>query len=173
MDVSEKALQKAKTLGATHVVQVQPNQSAEEIAKQILQVSSQREEDGIDLTLDAGGFPITSEAAVWATRPGGRMVQVGLPHPAPCIPMTRVAGKEITILGSHGFDAKVLPNLLDLVAKGTLDPCQSVEALVSLEEGCRALEAMDRQSPLGIVMITHFSSTTTTNTSGTTACPRL
>ena len=113
------------------------------------------------MTLDAEGFPITSEGAVSATPPG-------------CIPMTRLAGKEITIIGSHGFDAKVLPNLLDLVAKGTLDPCQSVEALVSLEEGgFRALEAMDRQSPLGIVMITHFSSTATTNTCGTTACPRL
>jgi alcohol dehydrogenase len=158
VDVSVKALEKAKSLGATHAVQVQPKQSSEAIAQAVNQILLQTEdEDGIDLTLDAAGFAATSEAAVYATRPGGRMVQVGLHHTPPSIPMSRVAGKEITIVGSHGFDANVLPDLLDLVASNpALDPCQLVHAEVSLEEGCRALEAMDRESPLGIVMITDF-----------------
>ena len=86
------------------------------------------------------------------------MVQVGLPSSNPKIPMARVAGKEIMLLGSHGFDAAVLPELLELVATTpSLDPLQLVEAQVSLEEGCKALEAMDHGSPLGMTMITSFS----------------
>ncbi len=154
VDVSDQALRKAKSLGATHLIQVQSNQSSQEIALEVLQVIN---DDGIDLTLDAAGFATTSEAAVYATRPGGRMVQVGLPHTTPSIPMSRVAGKEITIVGSHGFDAQILPDLLHLVATKELDPCKLVQSQVTLEEGCLALEAMDRESPLGMVMITHFN----------------
>lgn len=66
MDVSEKALQKAKTLGATQLIQVQaPINRPKAVADEIVRVPQQ--EDGIDLTLDAAGFPITSEAAVLAT----------------------------------------------------------------------------------------------------------
>ena len=72
--------------------------------------------------------------------------------------MGRVAGKEITIVGSHGFDGQELPDLLKMVANDPkLDPCQLVEREVTLAEGCRALESMDQQSPLGMVMITKFT----------------
>lgn len=154
VDVSEKALQKAKQVGATHCIQVQPNQTSQAIAHEVLQ---QIHEDGIDLSLDAAGFAITSEAAVYATRPGRRMVQVGLPHIPPSIPMNRVAGKEITIIGSHGFDAQVLSDLLQMVADKILDPCQLVQTQVTLEQGCLALQAMDNESPLGMTMITNFN----------------
>lgn len=172
VDVSYQALQKAQTLGATHWIQVRPNQSSDDIAKEILQIS--QDGDGMDLTLETAGLAVTSAAAVLATRPGGRMVQVGLPPRTPSIPMSRVAGKELAILGSHGFDsAKALPNLLQLVANKTVDPCRLVEAQVSLEQGCRALEDMDHQSPLGIVMITNFNSTTTSTTRTKSGNPRL
>ena len=88
------------------------------------------------------------------------MVQVGLPFGTPKIPMSRVAGREIEIIGSHGFDAKDLPDLLERVAnKNAMDPSVLVERYVSLEEGSQALMDMDHSSPLGIVMITKFDST--------------
>ena len=156
IDVSQEALKKAQSLGATHVVNVSEGQASDEIARQVEAVLPDTE-DGVDLSLDAAGFITTSEAAVYATRPGGIMTQVGLPHGSPAIPMTRVAGKEITIIGSHGFDAQVLPDLLDLIALG-VDPCQLVHSEVTLEQGCEALENMDYGSPLGMVMITQFGS---------------
>ena len=165
VDISAKALEKASSLGATHMVQGHPNQSPEEIAeavKDVLHVLG--DDDGIDLTLDTAGFATTSEAAIFATRAGGRMVQVGLPHRPSSIPMSRIAGREVTIVGSHGFDAKVLPDLLDLVATiPSLDPCQLIHSEVSLEEGCRALEGMDHSSPVGMVMITDFDTTSSMN----------
>lgn len=155
IDVSSAALVQAQTLGATHTVHVRSDQSPADVAARVRRMCAA--DDGVDVTLDAAGSVATSEAAVYATRPGGRMVQVGLPHAAPAIPMSRIAGREITVVGSHGFDAADLPDLLDLVNNGTVDPRRLVHAEVTLEEGCRALEAMDRESPLGMVMITKFN----------------
>lgn len=199
VDISQRALEKAKTLGATHAVHVQSKRDKpQQVAMNVIQmlkddyiktnlgnidaITVSRIVDGVDLTIDAAGFSDTSEAAVWATRPGGRMVQVGLPSQPVPINMTRIAGKEITIVGSHGFDgANDLPKLLEMVEEANyitaergknnrmhsevsagsdppilLDPCQLVEAEVTLEQGCQALQDMDKQSPLGIVMITKF-----------------
>ena len=156
VDVSQGALEKALLLGATHAVNVSEDQASDQIAK-LVQAVCPDTEDGVDLSLDAAGFITTSEAAVYATRPGGIMTQVGLPHGSPAIPMARVAGKEITIVGSHGFDPQILPELLDLVALG-VDPCRLVHSEVTLEQGCAALENMDYGSPLGMVMITKFDS---------------
>jgi hypothetical protein len=46
-----------------------------------------------------------------------------------------------------------------LVAENSaMDPSLLVERCVSLEEGCEALMEMDRSRPLGMTMITNFSS---------------
>jgi len=165
VDVSADALEMARSLGATHTVQVSPKASSIEIS-QAVKNAAKESFDGLDITLDAAGFITTSEAAVYSTRPGGRMVQVGLPFGAPAIPMGFVAGKEITIVGSHGFDGKeVLPNLLHLVQHGIVDPNQLVRAQVTLEQGCAALEAMDRESPLGMVVITDFTTSSSSQRS--------
>lgn len=84
------------------------------------------------------------------------MVQVGLPlgHATPEIPMAMVAGRELELIGSHGFASDALPDLLDRIAQGQLDPGRLVQREVSLREGARILERMDHESPLGITMIT-------------------
>jgi alcohol dehydrogenase len=69
--------------------------------------------------------------------------------------MGLVAGKELELIGSHGFSN--LPDLLELVSSGKLDPSVLVEKEVTLEEGCQALMGMDQASPLGMVMITKFN----------------
>jgi len=150
VDVSPAALQLAQSVGATHVVLAQ---DAREQVPRICPTG-----DGADVCIDAAGFRETCEAAVACTRPAGRMVQVGLPigDVAPQIPMGRVAGKEIEIVGSHGFDARDLPDLLNLIARGELDPGRLVRREVSLAEGARELEHMDKSSPVGITMITSF-----------------
>lgn len=118
---------------------------------------------GADLTIDAGGFEQTCLDAVWCCRRGGRMVQVGLPSNPPKIPMSRVAGREITIVGSHGFSSvedssglSTLDHILELVKTGKLHPGKLVDREVSLEEGVQELMNMNKTSPLGIVMITNF-----------------
>jgi alcohol dehydrogenase len=156
VDISARALQKAKTLGATHTIQIQPNDAPESICHKLKAIL---EDGGADVSVDAAGFSLTSAMAVYATRPAGRMIQVGLPsEKATPISMGLVAGKELELIGSHGFAADDLPDLLQWVATGKLDPSLLVERMVTLQEGCQALQDMDHASPLGMVMITKFGS---------------
>ena len=70
------------------------------------------------------------------------MVQVGLPigsHRPPQIPMGAVVGKELEIVGSHGFDANDLPDVLHLVQSGKLQVKKLIEKEVSLKEGVEML----------------------------------
>mgnify|MGYP003685009161 CR=1 FL=1 len=72
--------------------------------------------------------------------------------------MGRVAGREIEILGSHGLDAADMPAILQLVKRRKLLVRSLVGREVSLTEGAKAIQDMDRGSPVGITMITNFQS---------------
>jgi alcohol dehydrogenase len=159
VDLSKRALDKALTLGADHVVDVKSlGMNDDAVRKMVMKLTNDL---GADLTIDAAGFPSTCENAVHTCRRGGRMIQVGLPIGGrkPQIPMGAVAGRELEIVGSHGFAASDLPNLLDLVRNGKLQVRKLIEKEVSLRQGVEALMAMDRHSPLGITVITHFDDT--------------
>mmetsp|Transcript_5423 Transcript_5423/g.12004 ORF Transcript_5423/g.12004 Transcript_5423/m.12004 type:complete len:389 (+) Transcript_5423:215-1381(+) len=165
VDVSEHTLQLSLKLGATDVICAKRLdskllQKEENVQQTILDLT-----DGIgaDLTIDAGGFEQTCIDAVWACRRGGRMVQVGLPAKQAALPMARVAGREIEIVGSHGFSSvaddtgvSALDHILELVETGRLQPRKLVEREVSLAEGIEVLMNMNTSSPRGIVMITDF-----------------
>ncbi|CAB9522937.1 L-threonine 3-dehydrogenase [Seminavis robusta] len=156
IDVSPLALQKAKELGATHTVQAASKENSNvDVQEKVFEITKGH---GADLTLDAAGFASTCENAVYCTKRGGRMVQVGLPigEVKPVVPMGLVAGRELELVGSHGFAAVDLPDLLEMVVSGKLDPGKLVEKEVTLEEGARAIEDMDNGSPLGMTIVTKF-----------------
>jgi alcohol dehydrogenase len=158
VDVSPRALEKAKELHATHTVLVVPGQNSNNmVQKQVLEITGGH---GADISIDAAGFASTCENAIYCTKRGGRMVQVGLPigQVKPVVPMGVVAGRELELVGSHGFAAEDLPELLQMIVDGKLDPAQLVEMEVTLQEGTQAIEDMDRGSPLGITVVTKFQS---------------
>lgn len=157
IDISSKALGKAKQLGADYTINVnQLEKKNTSVQEKVLQVTNGI---GADLSIDAAGFQSTCEDALYCTRRGCRMVQVGLPIGSrrPNIDMGFVAAREIQIVGSHGFDANDLPILLNYVQNRRLDVKKLIEKEVSLEEGVSALMDMDQTSPLGMTMITNFS----------------
>lgn len=153
VDTSEEACKKAIELGAWHAFDAK--EGNDYVRAKIAEVTGGV---GADVTLDAAGVAATCENAVWCTRRGGRMVQVGLllHGTQPSIPMARVAGQEIEIIGSHGLAATDMPVLLSMVASGKLMPEKLVQREVTLEEGAQAVEAMEHGSPLGMTMITRF-----------------
>jgi alcohol dehydrogenase len=80
---------------------------------------------GVDVSIDAYGSPANLAASIAVLRPRGRHVQVGLlggPDASPPVDMGRVLGQELQLLGSHGMPASDYPEMLALVADGTLDP---------------------------------------------------
>ncbi|MCW2679167.1 MAG: alcohol dehydrogenase [Frankiales bacterium] len=110
---------------------------------------------GAHLSLDSLGSPQTCVDAVLSLRPRGRHVQVGLLPGGPTpLPMDRVIGLELELLGSHGMAAHAYPELLDLVASGRLRPDLLVTREIGLDDAAQALAHVGHAP--GITVITSF-----------------
>ncbi|CAN7174736.1 zinc-dependent alcohol dehydrogenase family protein [Knoellia sp. LjRoot47] len=140
VDVSETALERARELGATHLVDASRD---EDPAATIHGLTG----GGAHVSLDALGAPATAVASVTCLRRRGRHVQVGLllgSSSTPPLPMDRVVAHELEIYGSHGMAAHEYPAMLALVADGTLRPDRLVGEVIGLDGAGAALAAMDR-----------------------------
>ena len=69
------------------------------------------------------------------------------------LPADLIVGKELTIVGSMGMQARCYPEMLRMVESGTLSPSSLVSQEVSLEETSDVLEAMSGFSTLGYSVI--------------------
>ena len=109
---------------------------------------------GAHLSLDCLGSPATAAGSVACLRRRGRHVQVGLLPSASgpvALPMDRVIGWELAVLGSHGMPAHAYPRMLAMVAAGTLRPDRLVARTIGLSDAPAALASM---SGPGMTVIT-------------------
>jgi D-arabinose 1-dehydrogenase-like Zn-dependent alcohol dehydrogenase len=148
VDIAPGALALARTLGAEHVVD-----GRVDVPEAIAELTG----GGAHLSLDALGAPATCANSVRCLRPRGRHVQVGLLPPAQGraeVPMERVIGLELAVLGSHGMAAHAYPELLGLIATGRLDPRRLVTRELALDDAPAALAEVGRRP--GIAVVTGF-----------------
>jgi alcohol dehydrogenase len=111
---------------------------------------------GSHVAVDAVGSEQTCADAVLSLRRRGRHVQVGLLPPVdghPRVPMARVIGWELDLLGSHGMAAADYPGMIELVERGLLQPQRLVERTVGLEEAAAMLPGFDQATVAGMTMI--------------------
>ncbi|TDN44612.1 alcohol dehydrogenase [Curtobacterium flaccumfaciens] len=136
VDVSSAALARAEVLGAVTVPM------DDEAVGTVRSLTG----GGAHVSVDAFGSRATSVAAVASLRPRGRHVQVGLlldDEAAPAIPMGRVIGEELELLGSHGIAVGEYAAMLDDVVTGRLRPAESIGRTIAFEDLPAALVAMD------------------------------
>ncbi|AGJ55020.1 zinc-dependent alcohol dehydrogenase family protein [[Kitasatospora] papulosa] len=150
VDVSQRALELARAFGAAECVDASAHPSgAGEAVRELTG-------GGVHLSLDALGSPVTCSASVRSLRRQGRHVQVGLLPPAtgdPVVPMARVIGLELEILGSHGMAAHDYPPMMDMVRAGTLRPDLLVTSTITLDAAPAALAAMGTAPGAGVTII--------------------
>jgi D-arabinose 1-dehydrogenase-like Zn-dependent alcohol dehydrogenase len=111
---------------------------------------------GSDVAIDAVGSEQTCADAVLSLRRRGRLVQVGLLPPTgglPRVPMARVIGWELDVLGSHGMAAADYPGMLALIEAGSLQPQRLVERTIGLDEAAALLPRFDQAKVAGMTMI--------------------
>ena len=77
-------------------------------------------------------------------------------HATPVVPMAKIVGQEIELLGSHGMQAHRYDAMLDMVKNGKLDPARLVGDKISLEQAPEALMNMDKFQSIGATVITSF-----------------
>lgn len=111
---------------------------------------------GSDIAIDAVGSEQTCADALLSLRRRGRLVQVGLLPPIgghPRVPMSRVIGWELDVLGSHGMAAADYPGMLALIEAGSLQPQRLVERTIGLEDAAALLPVFDRTTVAGMTMV--------------------
>ncbi|MFD6182790.1 zinc-dependent alcohol dehydrogenase family protein [Streptomyces goshikiensis] len=149
VDTSPRALELARRFGAAHGVDA----GRGDVAEAVREATG----GGAQLSLDALGSPATAAASVAGLRRRGRHVQVGLLPAAAgggtVLPMERVIGWELEVLGSHGMAAHAYPPMMELVRAGTLRPDLLVTATIPLGEAPAALAAMGTTPGRGVTVI--------------------
>ena len=148
VDRNPEALRLATDLGAEHAVVA----GGIDVPSAVAELTG----GGAHVALDAVGSESTCADAILSLRRRGRLVQVGLLPPVeghPRVPMSRVIGWELDLLGSHGMAAVDYPRMLALIADGSLEPQRLVERTVGLDEAAALLPALDRATPSGITII--------------------
>ena len=158
----------ARARGA-RVVAVDRNPAALAVAEQLGAEHAVLADDGADVpsavhaltggshvSVDAVGSEQTCSDALLSLRRRGRHVQVGLLPAAqghPRVPLERLIGWELDLLGSHGMPAVDYPGMLTLIEQGSLAPQRLIERTVGLEEAAELLPGFDRASVAGVTMI--------------------
>ncbi|MER5643246.1 alcohol dehydrogenase catalytic domain-containing protein [Streptosporangium sp. NPDC002524] len=121
--------------------------SGADVAARVRELTS----GGAHVSIDALGSPGTCLASIESLRRRGRHVQIGLLPGLTPVPMGRVIGYELELLGSHGMAAHAYPAMLEAVAGGALRPDALVTRSIGLDEAGAALASIG--SVPGVTMI--------------------
>ncbi|MFI2642359.1 zinc-dependent alcohol dehydrogenase family protein [Streptomyces sp. NPDC018610] len=148
----------ARELGAERVVAMSRHETRQKLAEEFgaTDIVAERGEEGVarvrDLTdgvgadsvLECVGTAESMSQALRSTRPGGNVGFVGLPHGV------RIDGQELFLshVGLRGGPAPVrayLPDLIQRVLDGRIDPGRVFDLTLPLEEVAEGYRAMDER----------------------------
>ena len=152
IDIDDQKLALARSLGAVATVN---GATSANVADAVIDMTR----GGAHVSMDALGHPVTCFNSIQNLRPRGKHIQVGLmlgDHTAPQVPMAKVIGNELEILGSHGMQAHRYGAMLDMIQSGKLAPERLIGDQISLDEAPAALVNMDKFQSIGATVITRF-----------------
>ena len=107
----------------------------------------------LDVVFEAAGDDASLEDAIAAVKPGGRVVQVGIPSPdRTTFPAALSRRKGLTLLVSRRMRARHLPEAAELAAAGRVDLGAIVSACYPIDRVGDAFEALTARSGLKLVV---------------------
>ena len=151
VDLSDKKLEWARSMGATHTV----NSSGTDPVEAIKALTGGF---GVDVAIDAVGHPKVFEQAFYARDLAGRVVMVGVPTPGMDItlPAIEVFGRGGAIKSSWYGDclpSRDFPMLIDLYLQGRFDLDAFVSETIGLGDVEAAFEKMHKGEVLRSVVV--------------------
>ncbi|MGW4598488.1 zinc-dependent alcohol dehydrogenase family protein [Streptomyces sp. NPDC004457] len=148
----------AKEMGAERIIAMSRHESRQKLAREFgaTDIVTERGEDGVarikemtegigvDSVLECVGTGEAMRQALHSARPGGNVGFVGLPHGV------AIDGEELffTHVGLRGGPAPVrrfLPDLIDRVLSGRIDPGKVFDLTLPLEQVAEGYRAMDER----------------------------
>ncbi len=149
VDIDDAKLAFARELGAIAVLR------ADQVADMASAVANLTD-GGAHASIDAIGGVTTMTNSIASLRRRGRHVQVGLmvaDDASAAVPMARVVAEDLELIGSHGMQAHVYPEMLDLITAGRMDPARLIGRRVDLAEGARLLTTQAAFAEVGVTVI--------------------
>ncbi len=142
VDVQDHRLKKARSFGASHLL----NNSEEEAAPRILEKTSQF---GVDRVFEAVGLESTLVQSLKVLKKGGSAVVIGIfEEPEAKVPVNLFIQKEISLIGSQGY-CWDFQSALKLLEKGEIhlkEMITHVLPLHSLQKGFELLMDPEREA---------------------------
>ncbi|MER6208319.1 S-(hydroxymethyl)mycothiol dehydrogenase [Streptomyces sp. NPDC001642] len=140
VDIDDRKLEKARSMGATHTVNSKTNDPVEAIRELTGGF-------GADVVIEAVGHPETYKQAFYARDLAGTVVLVGVPTPEMKLelPLLDVFGRGGSLKSSWYGDclpSRDFPMLIDLCLQGRLDLDAFVTETIALEDVEKAFERM-------------------------------
>ena len=151
VDIDDRKLEWARDFGATHTI----NSTQSDPVEEIRQLTGG---NGVDVSIEAVGNPITYEQAFYARDLAGTVVLVGVPSPDMKIelPMLEVFGRGGALKSSWYGDClptRDFPMFIDLYLQGRLDLDRFVSETIGLDEVEEAFHKMERGEVLRSVVM--------------------
>ena len=114
IDLADARLAKARELGADFAI----NSGSLDVAQAVLELTSGM---GADVAIEAVGVPATFELAAELVGPGGRVANVGVHGRPATLHLEKLWIRDVTITTGL-VDTTTIPQLLELIRHGRLDP---------------------------------------------------
>ncbi len=139
-DLTDEKLQKAKEMGADHIVNTKDSVAS----KNIMSIC---DEKGVDSIIDFVNAPPTVKLDLSVIRKRGNIILVGLFGGAVDLPLVSIPLKAITIQGAYTGNYNDMIELLDLAKQGIIKPIVSKH--YSMDEANAALEDLKNRKVIG------------------------
>ena len=134
----------AREFGATHVVAERGREGAAAIRELTDGV-------GADAVLECVGTDDAMQQAFAVARPGSMVGFVGVPHGVE-LPVSRMFAKNVGLAGGVAPVRRYLPELLDLVTSGTVNPGLVFDTVLPLSEVAAGYKAMDERTAIKVLL---------------------
>ncbi|MGA7204113.1 MAG: zinc-dependent alcohol dehydrogenase family protein [Specibacter sp.] len=156
----------AKRLGATRIIAMSRHQDRAALATTFgaTDIVAERGDDGVaavrellggvlaDSVLECVGTKESMEQALHSVRPGGSLGFVGVPTGGAEIPLRYLFDSNIHVAGGMASARTYIPELLEDVLNGSINPGLVFDSTMPLEEAAEAYRAMDERRAIKVLL---------------------
>jgi threonine dehydrogenase-like Zn-dependent dehydrogenase len=148
----------AKQMGAERIIAMSRHESRQKLAREFgaTDVVSDRGDEGVerikqltngvgaDSVLECVGTHESMQQAIRSTRPGGSVGYVGVPHGV-SLDVADLFFRHVRLLGGPAPVRRYLPQLMDLVFAGKINPGKVFDLVLPLDQVAEGYRAMDER----------------------------
>jgi threonine dehydrogenase-like Zn-dependent dehydrogenase len=152
------AILASRQLGADQIIAMSPHRSRHDLAREFgaSHIIEERGEEAVAITkeltnglgahstIEAVGTPEAMRQAIAATRPGGHLGYVGVPHGV-SISADELFFRQIHLHGGPAPVRRFLPELMELIWERKIEPGKVFDLVLPLERAPQGYRAMDER----------------------------